>query len=146
MKTGFRLALGGAEEVFGVTPDLGTFAKAMGNGFPVAAVGGKQAVMDTWAGGGVMQAGTYSGNALSAAAAAATIDILATGEPYAPIEKTGGALIDGPGAHLRRQRRPRPPRRPSHPWSGCSSATSRPGTTATSSTTTPTSTRRRSGG
>jgi glutamate-1-semialdehyde 2,1-aminomutase len=95
VKTGFRLALGGAEEVFGVTPDLGTFAKAMGNGFPVAAVGGKQAVMDTWAGGGVMQAGTYSGNALSAAAAAATIDILATGEPYARIEKTGGALLEG---------------------------------------------------
>jgi glutamate-1-semialdehyde 2,1-aminomutase len=95
VKTGFRVAFGGAEEVCGVTPDLGTFAKAMGNGFPVAAVGGKQAVMDTWAAGGVMQAGTYSGNALSAAATAATIDILATGEPYATMEKTGGALIDG---------------------------------------------------
>ena len=41
VKTGFRFALGGAEEVFGVTPDLGTFAKAMGNGFPVAAVAGR---------------------------------------------------------------------------------------------------------
>lgn len=94
VKTGFRVALGGAEELFGVSPDLGTFAKAMGNGFPVAAVGGRQAVMDVWAGGGVTQAGTYSGNALSAAAAAATIDILATGEPYAAIEKTGSALLD----------------------------------------------------
>lgn len=95
VKTGFRVALGGAEELFGVSPDLGTFAKAMGNGFPVAAVGGRQAVMDVWAGGGVTQAGTYSGNALSAAAAAATIDVLATGEPYAAIEKTGSALRDG---------------------------------------------------
>jgi glutamate-1-semialdehyde 2,1-aminomutase len=95
VKTGFRIALGGAEEVFGVTPDLGTFAKAMGNGFPVAAVGGKQEVMETWAEGGAMQAGTYSGNALSAAATSATIDILATGEPYARMEKTGGALSDG---------------------------------------------------
>jgi glutamate-1-semialdehyde 2,1-aminomutase len=95
VKTGFRIALGGAEEVFGVTPDLGTFAKAMGNGFPVAAVGGKHEVMETWAEGGAMQAGTYSGNALSAAAASATIDILATGEPYARMEKTGSALSDG---------------------------------------------------
>jgi len=95
VKTGFRVALGGAQELFGVTPDLGTFAKAMGNGFPVAAVGGKQAVMDVWARGGVTQAGTYSGNALSAAAASATIDVLATGEPYARIEKTGSALAEG---------------------------------------------------
>ncbi|CAN5467258.1 MAG: aspartate aminotransferase family protein [Acidimicrobiia bacterium] len=95
VKTGFRIAFGGAQELFGVTPDLGTFAKAMGNGFPVAAVGGKQAVMDVWAAGGVTQAGTYSGNAVAAAAASATIDVLATGEPYARIEKTGGALADG---------------------------------------------------
>ncbi len=46
VKTGFRIALGGAQDVFGVTPDLGTFAKAMGNGFPVAAVAGRSPVID----------------------------------------------------------------------------------------------------
>ncbi len=95
VKTGFRIALGGAEEVFGVTPDLGTYAKSMGNGFPVAAVGGKREVMDLWAEGGVTQAGTYSGNTLAAAATSATIDILATGEPFAHVEKVGSALMEG---------------------------------------------------
>ena len=98
VKTGFRMALGGAEEVFGVTPDIGTFAKSMGNGLPVAAVGGKSEYMDTWAGGGVMQAGTYSGNGVAVAAANATLDILATGEPFALMEKVGGALMDGVAA------------------------------------------------
>jgi glutamate-1-semialdehyde 2,1-aminomutase len=95
VKTGFRMALGGANEVFGVTPDLATFAKSMGNGFPVAAVGGRGEVIDAWAGGGIMQAGTYSGNGIAAAAASATIDVLATGEPYLQVEKVGTALMDG---------------------------------------------------
>ena len=95
VKTGFRIALGGAEAVFGVTPDLGTFAKSMGNGFPVAAIGGRREVMDTWAGGGVMQAGTYSGNAVAAAATSATLEVLATGEPHDHIEKVGGSLMEG---------------------------------------------------
>jgi glutamate-1-semialdehyde 2,1-aminomutase len=97
VKTGFRMALGGATEVFGVTPDIGTFAKSMGNGFPVAAVAGKREIMDAWAQGGVTQAGTYSGNGVAAAAAAATIDVLATGEPFARIERTGRAIMDGLG-------------------------------------------------
>ena len=95
VKTGFRMALGGAQEVFGVTPDLATFAKSMGNGFPVAAIGGKGDVIKGWTTGGIMQAGTYSGNGVAAAAAAATIDVLATGEPYEQINKVGTALMDG---------------------------------------------------
>ena len=95
VKTGFRMALGGAQEVFGVTPDLGTFAKSMGNGFPVAAIGGRREIMEAWAAGGVTQAGTYSGNGIAAAAAAATIDVLSTGEPFARIEKAGRAIMDG---------------------------------------------------
>jgi glutamate-1-semialdehyde 2,1-aminomutase len=95
VKTGFRMALGGAQEVFGVSPDLATFAKSMGNGFPVAAIGGRGDVIQAWAGGGIMQAGTYSGNGLAAAAAIATIDVLATGEPYEQITTVGTALMDG---------------------------------------------------
>ena len=79
VKTGFRIALGGAQEVFGVTPDLGTFAKAMGNGFPVAAVAGRSPVIGALGAGGIGQAGTYSGNGVAVAAAKATIGILATG-------------------------------------------------------------------
>jgi glutamate-1-semialdehyde 2,1-aminomutase len=95
VKTGFRMALGGAQEVFGVTPDMGTFAKSMGNGFPVAAVAGRRDIMDAWAQGGVTQAGTYSGNGVAVAAAAATIDLLSTGEPLARVEKVGTALMEG---------------------------------------------------
>jgi glutamate-1-semialdehyde 2,1-aminomutase len=95
VKTGFRMARGGAQEVFGVTPDLGTFAKSMGNGFPVAAIGGKREVMDAWAQGGVTQAGTYSGNGVAVAAASATLDLLATGEPLARVNAVGSALMGG---------------------------------------------------
>ena len=97
VKTGFRMALGGAQEIFGVTPDVATFAKAMGNGFPVAAIGGHGEVIRAWSHGGIMQAGTYSGNGLAAAAASATIDVLATGEPYEQIERVGSALSEGVG-------------------------------------------------
>ena len=95
VKTGFRIALGGAQEVFGVTPDLATFAKAMGNGFPVAAIAGRGEVIRAWEKGGIAQAGTYSGNGVAAAAAEATIGILSTGEPYERMHKTGTALMEG---------------------------------------------------
>ncbi len=95
VKTGFRIGLGGAQEYFGVTPDLGTFAKSMGNGFPVAAIAGRGEVIRAWGEGGIAQAGTYSGNGVAAAAAAATIDLLATGEPYQKIEKQGTSLMEG---------------------------------------------------
>ncbi len=97
VKTGFRIALGGAQEQFGVTPDLGTFAKSMGNGFPVAAIAGRGEVIEAWGKGGIAQAGTYSGNGVAVAAASATIDVLSTGEPYARMEKLGTTLMEGLG-------------------------------------------------
>jgi len=95
VKTGFRIALGGAVEWSGVVPDLATFAKSMGNGFPVAAIAGRDEFIGAWADGGVMQAGTYSGNGLSAAAAAATLRELLTGEPLTAVDRTGRALMEG---------------------------------------------------
>jgi glutamate-1-semialdehyde 2,1-aminomutase len=95
VKTGFRVAFGGACECFGVTPDIGTYAKAMGNGFPVAAIALTDRVADGWRSSGIAQAGTYSGNAVAVAAASATIDRLSTGEPHARIDKVGRALMEG---------------------------------------------------
>lgn len=95
VKTGFRVAVGGANELFGVAPDVGTYAKAMGNGFPVAAVAARGEVVEGWATGGIAQAGTYSGNSVAAAAAKATVEELKTGEPLARVEKTGTALMEG---------------------------------------------------
>ncbi len=95
VKTGFRVAFGGACECFGVTPDIGTYAKAMGNGFPVAAIAMTDRVADGWRSSGIAQAGTYSGNAVAAAASSATIDRLSSGEPHARIDKVGRALMEG---------------------------------------------------
>jgi glutamate-1-semialdehyde 2,1-aminomutase len=95
VKTGFRVAVGGACECFGVRPDIGTYAKAMGNGYPVAAIAMTDAVADGWRASGIAQAGTYSGNGIGTAAAAATIDKLSTGEPHARIEKVGRSLMEG---------------------------------------------------
>jgi glutamate-1-semialdehyde 2,1-aminomutase len=95
VKTGFRIAVGGAAETYGVTPDLATFAKAMGNGLPVAAIAGRGPVLTGWDRGGIVQAGTYSGNAVSTAAARATIERLLTGEPMAQLDRVGNALMEG---------------------------------------------------
>ena len=95
VKTGFRLGLGGAAESMNIVPDIGMYAKSMGNGFPIAAVGGREEIMSAWAEGGVMQAGTYSGNSVGAAATVATIAELSTGAPYERITKTGEALMAG---------------------------------------------------
>ena len=77
--TGFRHHLGGYQAICGIRPDLTTFAKAMANGYPVAAVGGRADVMDrfnTRVGGDVMFGGTYNGNAMAMSAALATIAVL----------------------------------------------------------------------
>ena len=95
VKTGFRIATGGAAEVYGVVPDLGTFAKAMGNGVPVAAIAGRGEILEGWAKGGIVQAGTYSGNSIAAAAATATIGELLTGAPMARIATAGTAIMEG---------------------------------------------------
>jgi len=95
VKTGFRIATGGATEHFGVTPDIGTYAKSMGNGFPAAAIAMRGEFVDGWSKGGVGQAGTYSGNGIAAAAVNATVSRLLTGEPLARVEKVGRSLMEG---------------------------------------------------
>ncbi len=77
--TGFRHALGGFQSICGVRPDLTTFGKAMGNGYPVAGLGGRQEVMQRFnpaSGGDVALMGTFNGNPVSCAAAIATIEYL----------------------------------------------------------------------
>ncbi len=81
--TGFRHALGGYQSLVGVTPDLTTFAKAMANGYPIAALVGKAEFMDRFApGGGVFFAGTYNGHPFNVAAALATIAVLEDGSVH----------------------------------------------------------------
>ena len=96
--TGFRLALGGASEFFGIKPDLATFAKAMGNGFPVAAIAGKKEIMQQLAPSGrVYQASTYAGNPISVSASISTIETLigAKNDIYPTIAKTCDRLVNG---------------------------------------------------
>ncbi|MGQ0850149.1 MAG: aspartate aminotransferase family protein [Actinomycetota bacterium] len=95
VKTGFRFALGGAVQTFGVVPDIATYAKALGNGFPVAAIALGANMVEGWELGGIAQAGTFSGNGVAAAAALATIDRLATTDAYTKIDKVGRALMEG---------------------------------------------------
>jgi glutamate-1-semialdehyde 2,1-aminomutase len=81
--TGFRHGLGGYQKIAGVTPDLTTFAKAMANGYPIAALVGKAEYMDRCApGGGVFFAGTYNGHPVGVAAALATIAELEDGSVH----------------------------------------------------------------
>ena len=95
VKTGFRIANGGAQEYFGVQADLVTYAKAMGNGFPIAAIGGKEAVMMVIEPGEVAHGGTYTGNVVGAAAANATLEILETQPIIETIFQRGQKLMDG---------------------------------------------------
>ena len=75
--TGFRFSRGGAQEYFGVTPDLTTMAKGLGGGFPVAAIGGSREVMSIIAEGRYSHSGTYNANVVACAAVSATMDLLA---------------------------------------------------------------------
>jgi glutamate-1-semialdehyde 2,1-aminomutase len=92
--TGFRLAAGGAQERFGVTPDLATFGKAIANGFPVAALAGRAALLDLFATGGVVHGGTYNAQCVSMAATVATLRAL-TPALYETIEARGTRLMRG---------------------------------------------------
>jgi glutamate-1-semialdehyde 2,1-aminomutase len=94
VKTGFRFARGGAAEYFGVTPDLATFAKAMGNGYPAAAFGGTDEVMSVLPD-KVSHGGTYAGNRVAAAAAVATLRILRDTDALETIHRTGRAVQAG---------------------------------------------------
>lgn len=94
--TGFRVALGGAQERLGIEPDLTTLGKIVGGGLPVGAYGGRAEVMDhVLPAGKVFQAGTLSGNPLATAAGCATLRVLRDEPPYARLEKLGARLEAG---------------------------------------------------
>ena len=94
VKTGFRIANGGAQEYYGIKPDLVTYAKALGNGYPIAAFGGKREIMSI-IGQGVAQGGTYTNNKPGVAAAYATLSLLKSQPILKTIEKRGQRLMDG---------------------------------------------------
>jgi len=94
--TGFRLAVGGAQELFGITADITCLGKIIGGGLPAAAVGGRADIMDMLAPlGPVYQAGTLSGNPIATAAANATLDILTKGDCYQKLESSAAQLEAG---------------------------------------------------
>jgi glutamate-1-semialdehyde 2,1-aminomutase len=94
--TGFRVAWGGAQHLFGVRPDLTCLGKVIGGGLPVGAFGGPRAVMERLApSGDVYQAGTLSGNPLAMAAGCAALDELASGAAYAQLDELGSTLAGG---------------------------------------------------
>lgn len=92
--TGFRVGPGGAQQHFGVTPDLATFAKAIANGFPVAAIAGRAELLDQLAQ-GVMHGGTYNGGAIAMAATVATLRRLREPATFAALNANGTRLMQG---------------------------------------------------
>ncbi|MDQ7249400.1 aspartate aminotransferase family protein [Dongia sedimenti] len=93
--TGFRVGPGGAQKRLGVTPDLAVFAKAIANGFAVAAVAGRADIMDQLAGGNIIHGGTYNAQAVNMAATVATLQRLATPGIYERMESRGQRLMQG---------------------------------------------------
>ncbi len=94
--SGFRVALGGAQQRYGIQSDLTCLGKIIGGGLPLAAFGGRADIMDLLAPEGqVYQAGTLSGNPLATAAANATLDILAQGDSYEKLESVASSLESG---------------------------------------------------
>ncbi|HUS97462.1 MAG TPA: aminotransferase class III-fold pyridoxal phosphate-dependent enzyme, partial [Hyphomicrobiaceae bacterium] len=106
--TGFRLAYGGAQAYYGVTPDLCTLGKAIGGGFPLAALGGRADIMAHFDrglvgdDGFVMQIGTLSGNPVASAAGLATLEILREPGAYERLFATGQKLMDALDDTLKR--------------------------------------------
>src|SRR5262249_48331327 len=94
--TGFRLALGGAQELYGQQPDLTVLGKIVGGGLPVGAYGGRKDIMKKiMPAGPVFQAGTLSGNPLAMAAGLATLQELSEHPPHARLEQLGQTLEEG---------------------------------------------------
>jgi glutamate-1-semialdehyde 2,1-aminomutase len=96
--TGFRLSLGGSSAFFGITPDLSTFSKSFGNGFPIAAICGKHEIMDQLSPiGDVYQASTYAGNPISVTAAITTVESLIKNQNkvYPTISRLCDTLVMG---------------------------------------------------
>ena len=94
VKSGFRVAKGGAQSLYGIYGDLSTYAKAMGNGYPVAAFGGRAEVMDVVGSGpgAVVHGGTYTGNLVGLSAAHKTLDLLSHTDALQTINHTGERL------------------------------------------------------
>lgn len=93
--TGFRVALGGAQSMYNITPDLTTIAKAVASGFPGAAVGGKKEIMEMISSGGVMYGGTYNSNPIVTSAIVATLKELCKPSTYEILNQTGERLANG---------------------------------------------------
>jgi glutamate-1-semialdehyde 2,1-aminomutase len=94
--TGFRLSLGGAQELYGITPDLTTLGKIIGGGLPAAAYGASSTIMNHVSPAGpVYQAGTLSGNPLAMAAGLAQLQLLRDNSPYERLERLSAKLADG---------------------------------------------------
>ncbi|MFZ0544953.1 MAG: guanitoxin biosynthesis PLP-dependent transaminase GntE [Candidatus Promineifilaceae bacterium] len=91
VKTGFRMGKGGAQDYFGVHADLVTYAKALGNGYPIAAFGGKHQLMEQ-IGHGVSHGGTFCGNRVSVAAANATLDVFMETDALETVAENGRKL------------------------------------------------------
>jgi glutamate-1-semialdehyde 2,1-aminomutase len=94
--TGFRVAYGGAQSIFGIAPDLTTLGKIVGGGMPLGAYGGKAEIMSSvLPAGKVFQAGTLSGNPLATASGIATLQTLRDESPYEYLEQISARLADG---------------------------------------------------
>lgn len=94
--TGFRLEMGGAQECYGITPDMTTLGKILGGGFPIGVVGGKKEIMENISPAGkVYQAGTFNGNPVSLTAGLATIDVLHRKKIYQKVNSMGDELRAG---------------------------------------------------
>ncbi len=93
--TGFRVAPGGAQAHFGVTPDLATFGKAIASGFPVSCFAGRAELMELFASGGVMHGGTFNGHPACMAALVATLRELEKPATFAALDRQGTRLMEG---------------------------------------------------
>ena len=94
--SGFRVSLGGAQEIFDITPDITALGKVIGGGLPVGAFGGKKEIMDFLAPEGpVYQAGTLSGNPLAMAAGSTLLNLLIDNNPYKKLEEKAKLMLDG---------------------------------------------------
>jgi glutamate-1-semialdehyde 2,1-aminomutase len=94
--SGFRVAYGGAQELYGITPDMTTLGKIIGGGLPVGAFGGKREIMEKLSpSGGVYQAGTLSGNPLAMAAGIATLNLLKAPGFYQKLEEKSRLVAEG---------------------------------------------------